>query len=917
MQSSPGRRPGPARPGVLAAGRIESIEGGVVRGWVMATTEHVRPALLVGGVPARLVAWPVARSDASESTPSSRAWGFEFRGDAIRAGDTAELLVLSVGGVQSVDTAIATDSVLTTSFFDQLQAVQAIAAQPDAVAITCWESSHNPIGRARVLHDVLRDKRPVAVLAYAFEEFGDGLWPPVRDSDLTLLTIPWWERHAYHDVLRSSGLAFETVWLCKPRLPTFVLAGAVAHRDARLILDLDDNEEHFAQSEASFAKPYGFSGIGFTRALVDRLEARTVASASLQQRYGGTLLRHAREPGVETTKPQPREGRPFRVGFVGTVRPHKNLLAAARAITVARLLTGRDIELHVRGDVVPPDYAEELRANGAVVGGLVSSGELPSVLAELDCVLTGFPHDDPDHEAGTRYQISSKIGDALAAGIPVLVPREASVADLDSVPGISLFDVHEFAEKLEAAMTSTGVTPSLPVEFTLDGAYESFVAAERRSATAPRASAVLGSLFLDRGPSSATDPAPPATDPPSLLLLWKQQDAGLYGRRVDQVARAHRRAHPGARVVVLEMLPDHRERFLESHRTNWLSDASLTLALLRKKTQGGFVDADGVEYHCLRPQARVSTSSALESFLVSQGLTPDRTCVVLYPVVPFFGEIRDVLRPYRKVVDVVDNQFSWGSSPSGALDCAEDYTLSLLQADPACFNSSVNAQHFADLGILPPGHEARVIPNWYAMPADFRPSPDGALPDGPHVVYSGNMSDRVDWGLVKRLAAHPLRPWVHLVGSALRVRPALLRRVLSQDRLVYHGPLNEVDTLALLARATVGILPHEHDQVSRFMNPLKVSMYRAVGLPVVATQVPGVNEEHVVLARTHREFTESVAGFLRNPERLPPSGPASSREEYLRMLHPPGTSTPRPVPSQVRSVAHLLRSQAGRMLPER
>ena len=99
-------------------------------------------------------------------------------------------------------------------------------------------------------------------------------------------------------------------------------------------------------------------------------------------------------------------------------------------------------------------FRAELKLNGAVVGGIIPASMLPQRLSGMDCLLAGFPSDAAADDSITRYQISAKIGDALAVGKPILVPESDSVRDLAGVPGIYLFNQGNFAAQLGAALDS-------------------------------------------------------------------------------------------------------------------------------------------------------------------------------------------------------------------------------------------------------------------------------------------------------------------------------------------------------------------------------------------------------------------------------------------------------------------------------
>ncbi len=831
----------------------------------MAPLREMRPVLLVKGRAAELLEWPIERTDLALGPGFPRSVGFRFRVEGARRGDTLELNALLGTELQLLHESTVETPTVERSFIRQLERAKEIAARPDSVAITCWESSHNPIGRAKVLYDIVSTCRPAVLFAYSFHEFGATVWEPLVDADVELVTIPWPYREVYHELLADAGMDFSTVWMCKPRYPTFELAAHVAGPDARVILDLDDNEEHFSLSEASTRKPYGLPGIGLGRALTEAVPSRTVASRSLQDAFGGHLVRHARVGQRGRELPTGGEGK--RVGFIGTVRRHKNLLAAAQAVAMTRWVHKVDVELHVLGDVEPDTLCAELREHGAVVGGVVPSSELAGQIEQLDCVLTGFPNQTVDFAEITRFQISSKIGDALASGIPALVPYGESVADLEGVPGVYLFREATFPDVLMAAMRHQGPI-ELPYEFTLRGAYAAFATAEEMAGRSPRAGQALG---LVRKPV-----ARPTTISPrgqrNLLLLWKQQDAGLYGRRIDQIARAYRTAFPDARVTVLELMDASRWNTLRGieRQADHLGDGRLILPLLEKKAAGGYVDADGVEYRVLTLAADEAVRRQFEGWLAAEGLTPANTTIVHFPILPWYERLHSTLSAYPSIVDVVDNQFSWASSDTAMTGYAWQYHVMLRSADAICFNSALNRQHFDQLGMLGAPDLVSQIENWYQPPSGFTTPTGGWLGAGQHVMYSGNMNDRVDWGLLLRVAALPGQPRIHLVGTAARTQLQTLRRVMTHDQVVYHGPRNELETLDLLSQADVAIMPHKVDEFSTFMNPLKLSMYEALGLPVVSTDVPGVTavEGMVHVVGERKPFVRTVAALLdKAPER--------------------------------------------------
>ena len=137
-----------------------------------------------------------------------------------------------------------------------------------------------------------------------------------------------------------------------------------------------------------------------------------------------------------------------------------------------------------------------------------------------------------------------------------------------------------------------------------------------------------------------------------------------------------------------------------------------------------------------------------------------------------------------------------------------------------------------------------------------------------HIVYSGNMNDRIDWALLKKLGEVTLPVRIHLVGSCQDAQAEMID-ILKSERFVYHGPRREKDLLRLLCKSDIAVLPHLADDCSEFMNPIKVSMFACLGLPCISTRIAGVDFSRagVLEAATHDEFvrilTETGAEILK------------------------------------------------------
>ena len=716
--------------------------------------------------------------------------------------------------------------------------------------------------------------------SYLHRDFGGSLWPPLMDTDAVLLTIPWEDRHRHEAAIRQSGLRFDTVWISKARLPSFRLAALVSHAQTALMLDFDDDEDHFSRSVHARDRAYGVAALNIAKELAAGIPARTAASITLCNDFGALMLRHVRKAPPAPAAAMAAPSSALVVGFIGTVRKHKRMVEAAAAVKAFSAATGIVAKLHVLGDISPDSMVQELKGAGVVVGGKVPSDELAQRLAGFDVVLTGFTPEAED-QAITRYQISSKIGDALAVGKPVLVPQGPSVRDLADVPGVFLFTPDSFTTSLMQALTFSADI-GLPDDFTVEGAQVTLETTEALANAAARAGTALAGLnYL----AEAADQPAGDLGRPALVLFWKQQDAGLYGRRVDQIARSYRAAHPDHRVIVLELMQADQEKDLHRLGGSFLSESGHLLDLAARKRRG-HIDPDGVKYNQIPYPTADQAANCLESYLVDQGLLPSNTVMVLFPILPVFDQLEPILAAYPRLVDVVDNQFLWGSTDDLRRRQRGAQYLRLLNGKiQAVFNSEANLNFFRAAGYLTPDAETAVIPNWYQLPAGIRTLPVQDRPKGGlQLLYSGNMNDRIDWDLMARIAALSPELRLHLVGTAARSMDRLLA-LLENPNVIYHGPLDEMQVLALSRQIDLAIMPHLVDDASTYMNPLKVHMFAAVGLPVLATQVPGLAPSPLLtMVKDAAAFLTELQGMLdASPQRIsvPASGDGQRYVAYI------------------------------------
>jgi teichuronic acid biosynthesis glycosyltransferase TuaH len=159
--------------------------------------------------------------------------------------------------------------------------------------------------------------------------------------------------------------------------------------------------------------------------------------------------------------------------------------------------------------------------------------------------------------------------------------------------------------------------------------------------------------------------------------------------------------------------------------------------------------------------------------------------------------------------------------------------------------------------IVPCGTEPQEWTRATAAPRWFLDLP------GPRLLYVGTLDERIDATAVRALAGSRPDCSIVLVGpggvsgplAALGSQPNVhLRPAVARDELV-----------GLVSAADAGLIPHVRSEQTEAMSPLKLYEYLAGGIPVAATDLPGisgVSPERVALAAGADEFAAAADAAL-------------------------------------------------------
>ncbi|NRA98884.1 MAG: hypothetical protein HRU32_03520 [Rhodobacteraceae bacterium] len=150
---------------------------------------------------------------------------------------------------------------------------------------------------------------------------------------------------------------------------------------------------------------------------------------------------------------------------------------------------------------------------------------------------------------------------------------------------------------------------------------------------------------------------------------------------------------------------------------------------------------------------------------------------------------------------------------------------------------------------------------------------------------------RIDWAMLNAMCNADPNLELHLVGDASDAGEDL-ENLVKTGRCRCHGPMSERKLIEMLPDMDFALLPHQRDDASTFMNPIKLEMFREVGLWAITTAVPGlspydgliiVEDADQATAEVRRLSARARAGTL-DRVALPRAWPTQA-DDYLHIFN--------------------------------
>lgn len=748
--------------------------------------------------------------------------------------------------------------------------------QRTTIAVLVWDVGHNPYGRAYLLAEALSRLYRVVLIGFQFSRYGDDVWGPLRGASIEPVVLPGNDFPEFQQQLESLAARIDpdVVIACKARLPTVQLGLMLkALRNRPLIVDVDDYEPSFFGDQGAIESvadlpaealrvPHEEAWTRHTESLLPFADALLVSNPALQSKFGGVVVPHARNEeifdanradGAETRRRLGFESQSRLVFFVGTPRPHKGLLELLAAIDRSGVA---DCRLVVVG--TPPDRAFGQALASAGGDRLVmlpdqSFDALPGLLAAADMVCLLQDRDSPISE----FQLPAKVVDALAMGVPVLATRAPPVEGLIAAGLVQATTRGSAPADIKALLEMPRDERERRAQaarrwFLEHASYRAILgdlsATIERTLAAPRPLPRAARQFLqdqaDRFRAST-----PLVQPRrgiDIVMFWKQNDVGLYGRRFEMIVE-HLRDRPEiGRIAVFEPpIPDH---VLGGGEDAPPTDQQRLVSHRRLLRRWRLVDRDNVSYHAGPADnpgdggRRMAFEDYVAAELDTLGLAARRSVFWHYPYFEHSKAVNAKLRPGLKLVDVVDDQRTWENATTERRDLLDRHYREMLgEADIVLANCEQVARSMAPMAreilVVPNGCDTRSAP---PAPRDVRFRKFAQLPR-PIVGVVGNLEPKTDSALLRKLATERPTYQLALIGSTHAAEPELLR-LADLPNVTFFGVVTYPEVRAWVSAFDVALVPHRNTEQTRAMHPLKVLVYAAESVPVVATDIENLGD---------------------------------------------------------------------------
>ena len=746
--------------------------------------------------------------------------------------------------------------------------------------IVVWDIGHNPVGRAFLFAEFLSKDYDTTLIGPIFEQYGSDVWGPIRNRGINIISfkgsnLPGFAENVEMEI---KGIKADLIIVCKPRIPSILIGSRIKelNKSAPILLDIDDHELSFFKdrtllegidnidlSSKEGKNPYSEVWTRHAESIVDFADEIVVSNEELQKRFGGTVIPHVRNEDVFNPRLYPRKDIRKRIGykesdqvilFIGTPRFHKGIVQIADALDK---IHDNKVKFCVIGsieDVRVIDRLKKLPKSRFKNLDNISFDDLPYYLSIGDVICL---YQDPN-SAISEYQMPAKVSDALSMNIPVIA---------SSVKPLKNLEKHKFIHCVEDLKELDKVIVKV-LKDSKEGDFRKFFLKTHSFSSGRKAIRnILKSIRTDNNFVSPLQKLRPSNlaGGINVAFFWKQNDSDIYGRRQDMMVKyLSKNAHINKimhfdQPIQMGALKDMKSSD-EMSQSNFIYKNTLERIDHRadenaifKRTfvyKGAFKESEYLKF--------------IEEELAEANIKVTDTIFWFCPIIPSQRKITEYFKPLKIVSDVIDDQTQFTNNLKVKKSFKEQYKFALETSVLNLCNTDTVEEKFVNDGFalkrITNGAEFftdEELESW-PMPKDL----DGL--QKPILGYVGNLDPvRLDLELIEGIAkANPTSSLV-FIGSAHR-GGAMIDLAQRYSNIHILGVRKYNDALVYINQFDVALIPHNNNEMTRFMNPLKLYNYASIGKPIVSTRLDGlkISYDGLFISDTSTAFIENITKTL-------------------------------------------------------
>lgn len=389
-------------------------------------------------------------------------------------------------------------------------------------------------------------------------------------------------------------------------------------------------------------------------------------------------------------------------------------------------------------------------------------------------------------------------------------------------------------------------------------------------------------------------PKPPINTLPQgkdIILFWKQNDTGLYGRRPDMIAKYLASREDIRKILVIDAPITQTELNTKKNGLSLTHDRDIYVKTYEKLFCQ--LDSEKISHHVYIGKNSLPHNEGyeelteynfspykkyLEKIFTEEGITTQNATFWFYPKNYFATNIIEIFRPKNIVVDVVDDHRAWPGVPLREKEKLSKHYKDILSKANICI---ANCQAVVDsmkefnsnILMIPNGCEehAEIIEPWdnsaYNEIKEF---------EGKILGFVGNLESKIDIPLLEKLAQEFTDALIVLVGST-HANPKV-RDLQQYPNIRFTGVVEYKYINAFVKRFTAGIVPHLRTSLTESMNPLKVFVYATNRIPIVCSDIDNLPQgDFIHVTKSHEEFIEKCNYILQR-------SPAKDNASYIKFI---------------------------------